>query len=311
MDLQNLIDMFIDDVCIKENETPKAYRSKLKRIVDYLGVGFDPNLITSEHLESFQHYLLKKNTKMRGKKEIKGKLSLFTVKTVLTTVRHLFSWAYKKKLIKYDITSDFSIKLKTLVDPKPIDPAAIIQMVDYASQNGEMWFRARNVAIIYVLTDTGGRVGGLVHADLSHLDLSRERLMVYEKGDQPRTLHLNEPTIIALKAWISYRSELDPVDNSLFLSYRGSGISRGGVYSMLRNLAEKSKVVGRFNPHAFRHNFARECILNGADLSLVSDLMGHKNTLVTTMYYARWHDQELHKVHHLYSPGRDLPVISL
>ena len=79
---------------------------------------------------------------------------------------------------------------------------------------------------------------------------------------------------------------------------------------MLRETAERAGLQGnRFNPHSFRHAFARDMILNGADLSQVAALMDHTDTRITSAYYARWNYKEQQQAHNKYSPVLDMPEI--
>jgi integrase/recombinase XerD len=43
------------------------------------------------------------------------------------------------------------------------------------------------------------------------------------------------------------------------------------------------KTMG-LNPHSMRHHFATHMIINGADVSVVSDLLGHSNLITTQIY---------------------------
>ena len=70
---------------------------------------------------------------------------------------------------------------------------------------------------------------------------------------------------------------------------------------MLKRLAKRAGVNGRFNPHAFRHGWARGALKNGADLGTVSQILGHSSIQVTAEFYARWADEELAQRHQKFS----------
>ncbi len=74
---------------------------------------------------------------------------------------------------------------------------------------------------------------------------------------------------------------------------------------MLERTAQRAQLRGRFNPHAFRHAFARDMLDNGADLATVSQLLGHRSIETTARFYARWSDEELHRKHQRFSPLPD------
>ena len=51
-------------------------------------------------------------------------------------------------------------------------------------------------------------------------------------------------------------------------------------------LGQRAGVTGFCNPHAFRHGFAIEYLMNGGDLVSLSDLMGHESVQTTRDFYA-------------------------
>ena len=114
-----------------------------------------------------------------------------------------------------------------------------------------------------------------------------------------------------LRLYVDLRPAYRPECDRLFLNRWGRPLGRGGVYSMLRHMAEHAKVTDRFNPHSFRHAFARDTLRAGLDLSRVSQLMGHSSVRVTSDYYARWADCELKEDHNRCSPGRNLKLPSI
>lgn len=79
-------------------------------------------------------------------------------------------------------------------------------------------------------------------------------------------------------------------------------MSGNTVIQMLRRLGKRAGVKGRVNPHAFRHAFAREFILNGGDIASVSDLIGHAQIGVAKQYCAVFQTEELRAKHDAFSP---------
>jgi integrase/recombinase XerD len=51
----------------------------------------------------------------------------------------------------------------------------------------------------------------------------------------------------------------------------------------------------------WRHAFARWYLLNGGDLSALSDLMGHSSVEVTRQFYAVFNREELRRKHDRHS----------
>lgn len=309
-----VIARFVANVCAgKTNETPSTYQAKLRRLAQWMD---DHHLqmcdLTIEHVEQFRLSLINQRTVKRGKRTISGRLSPFTIHTVMSTVKHFLSWTYQQGLTHFDMT-DFKIPPPPPPDPKPIRHEHALALLYAASRIGPLWERARNLAMLYMLRDTAGRISAILRADIDNLDLNNGKIYVREKGDRPHVLYLNEPCIQAIRTWLDFRPDLHPKENTLFVSQRGTSLSRSGFYSVLGRLRDAAGLHGRgrTNPHAFRHAWVRDFLKACGDLSRASQTLGHSSSRVTSDYYARWADQELKDAHSRYSPGGKLPVITI
>ncbi|MBN1665956.1 MAG: tyrosine-type recombinase/integrase [Anaerolineales bacterium] len=309
MHISRAINLFIQDVCAgKNNKTPIAYRGKLWHLAQYWG-DRDVERIELSDIKAFVRHLKNRETKRLGKKMVKEPLSPWTIRTVMGTVRYFVKWCNEEGIIPGNFHGKIKLPRVPKADPKAITPNDFEKLLTTAADYGEDWFRFRNVAILYTLRDTGSRVSGLATANIDYMDLEHGRLELIEKGDRCYTVHLSPVTIQAIREWLPYRESLDPQEQSLFITAKGTGMAPMGIYRMIYNMKNRSGIEGRANPHAFRHAFARDAIRNGADLSTVSQLMNHSSVAITAQYYARWNDDELHKAHRNYSPVTNGPVI--
>lgn len=309
MNFEQLISQFVADVCAgKDNLTPVAYRKKLKYLSQYFG-DTPPLDVTPNQVRRFIHHLQTRLTKKRGSQIVNEKLSPWTIKTVLTTARHFFKWCHQNGMILSNPMEGIPIPKPPPPNPKAISKDTVDALIKIATETGELWARPRNIALIYLLRDTGGRRLGLANADIDNLDLELGRIDVIDKGDKCCTLRLSPRTIEAIRAWLLVRASLNPLDHKLLTGKHGRGIAPQTINTTLRKLAERGHINGRSNPHSFRHAFARDTLRNNANLSTVSQLMHHSSIAVTADFYARWADNELQESHRKYSPGRDLPQV--
>lgn len=218
--------------------------------------------------------------------------------SLVRAARRLFKWLYEERRID----DDFYKRLKLPRLPRPIPKA--IEMAEVQALLGECDGTAcgmRDRAVMLVLLDTGCRVGGLCGLKVADVDLVKRQARLMEKGDRARVVLFGHRTEKALRDWLTER----PFSESeyLFTSMReGRQLSRNTVIQMLRRLGKRAGVKGRVNPHAFRHAFAREYILNGGDLASVSEMMGHTQIAVTKQYYAVFQAEELRAKHDAFSP---------
>jgi len=308
---RNLYDQFVEDVCAgKTNETPIAYKRKLSVLQKWIGRR-DPRRLKACDLRAFDTFLRARKDKLRGNKKVIGALSPWTIRSTLVTVKHFCKWMYRRKLIREDIAADFSVPQPPPPDPKPVTQKTIDALLEAAAGMGETWERVRNLAFLYCLRDTGGRLGSLLDASVNHTDLNAGEIETKSKG-KVGTLYINAPTIFILRIWLDQRREMADGTDALFIGRYGRPLKRSGAYWILKRLARLAHCDGRFNPHAWRHAFVRDALKSRkVDLSQASRLLWHADIRVTADYYARWDDEELKQAHRRASPGLGLPFPKL
>ena len=149
-------------------------------------------------------------------------------------------------------------------------------------------FGHRDKAIIETLYGCGLRVSELISLRISGLHFEDGYVRVIGKGDKERLVPINGE---ALKQITIYR-EMHRIhlktttehEDTLFLNFRGVGISRVFVFNLVKGLAEKAGVQKEVSPHTFRHSFATHLIEGGADLRAVQEMLGHASITTTEIY---------------------------
>ncbi len=310
MKISEAIDVFIEHVCAgKKNETPTAYRTKLHQLVVRLG-DRPIETITANDLDDFRVSLLNQEQKTFGKRVIKESLTASYVRGVLKTVKHMFRWLHDTGRLSIDPATKLEVPKRPKPDPKAVEPEVINKMSAAAAIVGPEWEQARNTALLAVLRNSGARIGGLLAATVQGTDLEDGVITTFEKGGRKRKLYLDEEAREPLKRWLTIRAQLNPKDDRLFIGPSGHGLTRSGAEKIWNRLAEAAGVENqRHNFHSFRHAFARDSIRAGADLSHVSQLMGHSSTAITSDYYLQYTHDELQEVHARVSPSVPLPDV--
>ncbi|MEA3498003.1 MAG: tyrosine-type recombinase/integrase [Campylobacterota bacterium] len=131
----------------------------------------------------------------------------------------------------------------------------------------------RDYAIILFLYATGVRVSELLTIKKNDINENWVKV-VYAKGSKQRVVPIAS---IAIEALNKYFEALDKKSDFLFLNYKGTPLSRISVFKITKKYYDVS-------PHIFRHSYATSLILGGADLMVVSELLGHSNIETTQIY---------------------------
>jgi len=268
------------------------YQRRLGALVEFSG-DVEIEELTISDLRRWRASLIERDERWSDhptRPEQEGGLSPWTVRGYVRAVRAFCNWLVAEGLLISSPAARFRLPPKPQNPPKAVSPEDVAAMLEVAG--------VRDRAIVCVLAATGCRVGGLCDLRLSDLELGHQpaRAMVREKGrggKKARLVFFGPQTVESLRAWIAIRPDLGG-DDHVFLGQRGP-LMESGVYQVLRRLAKAAGIKGRFNPHAFRHAFARGALENGADLGTVSQLLGHSGIGVTNEFYGRWSVEELGK----------------
>jgi site-specific recombinase XerD len=211
--------------------------------------------------------------------------------------------------LSLDPAVNLALPARTQPQPKAAEPEVIDKMFVAATVVGPDWEQARNTALVQLLRSTGSRIGGLLAATVQDTDLTEGVIWTREKGGRMKKLFLTESTREIVRRWLEVRATLNPLDDRLFIGQNGRGLTRSGAEKIWNRLAEAADVTDeRHNFHSFRHAFARDSIRAGADLSHVSQMMGHSSSAITSDYYLQYTKDELQEVHARVSPTAATPA---
>ena len=162
----------------------------------------------------------------------------------------------------------------------------------------------RDRAILETFFSTGMRLSELCSLN-RYIDVERGEISVRGKGDKLRVVFLSKDAKEKLKAYLNKRSD---AEEALFV-----GISRGGrvlsritprtVERLVDHYARKAGIPKKVHPHLFRHSYATDLLINGADIRSVQELLGHAN-ISTTQIYTHITNRELREVHNAFHGRR-------
>ncbi len=159
--------------------------------------------------------------------------------------------------------------------------------------------------ILEVLYAAGLRVSELTGLRVRDLDHRGRLLTCRGKGGKERL------GPVGTSAWKWIRRYLDEggrgallggrQSDRLFVSTRGKGLSRQGVWKMVATQGRKAGLGKRVGPHMLRHSFATHLLERGADLHTVQVLLGHSD-IATTQIYTHVSRERLRSVYDRYHP---------
>src|SRR6056300_342870 len=147
---------------------------------------------------------------------------------------------------------------------------------------------SRNLAIFEMLYACGLRVSEVLQLRLSDLFLNEGFIRVIGKGQKTRLVPIGPYSIKRLEGYLENRvSEYQPqhlYEDVLFLNRRGGSLTRAMIFTLTKQIVEKTRIKKEISPHTFRHCFATHLLENGADLRAIQLMLGHESITTTEIY---------------------------
>lgn len=228
------------------------------------------------------------------------KLTSRSVTRYLVVMRGLFSFLAREGRIAKDPTAqiEFPARWKKLPRYLSVDQVdSLLAQPDRRTLLGQ-----RDHAIMQLFYASGLRISELSRLTTDRINLQQGYCIPFGKGSKDRVVPMGREAIDAIGV---YMNEVRPkltkrINEYLFLSKRGSCISRQRLWEIIKRCARQAGIKINVTPHMFRHSFATHLIERGADIRIVQEMLGHADISTTEIYthVSRRHLMDLYKKFH-------------
>ena len=191
--------------------------------------------------------------------------------------------------------------------PGTLSPAEVARLL--AAPAGGDAYALRDRAMLELFYASGLRASELAGLTLQQVDLDLGFVRVRGKGSKERVVPVGTKARDALATYLAAarRFFVKPRTGSqLFLSERGTAISRKTLWVLLRKYARRAGINRPVKPHLLRHSFATHLLSGGADLRAIQEMLGHASIGTTQIYTAVAPDRRLSE-HERFHPRNRLP----
>lgn len=204
---------------------------------------------------------------------------------IMSGIKSLFSFLMLEKIIEKDPSElidnpKIGFKIPEVLSIQEID--SIIAAVDLSKKEGQ-----RNRALLETLYSCGLRVSELITLKLSDLYLDDEFIRVEGKGQKQRLVPISKKAIKEIQFYMADRHLVTAKkghEDFLFLSRRGTHLSRIMIFHIIKELADEVGIIKIISPHTFRHSFATHLLEGGANLRAIQMMLGHESITTTEIY---------------------------
>lgn len=267
--------------------TQLAYRADLSRLAIWMGDNGRPDPVDVRH-EDLAAYLLALHQE---------KLDTRSMARHRSSFRQYFRWLVAENLITDDPSGLLTSPKFGLRIPTVLSEAQVEKILAVPDEGDPLAVRDR--AMIELMYATGLRVSELVGLPLSGVHLEGGFLRVRGKGNKERLIPMGDPARDLLVHYIGKVRK--PGGSALFLTRRGTAMTRQNFWLRLVTYARLAGVRGKVSPHVIRHSFATHLLNHGADLRAVQAMLGHVD-ISTTQIYTHVTRERLKRVHAEFHP---------
>ncbi len=256
----------------------EAYLRDVDKMVQFLEIqnlSIAPDKIEQQNIEEFLKWISELGMNARSQARILSGLKAFYKYMLMEDMINIAP----TELIE---SPKIGRKLPEVLSIDEIN--GLIDSIDLSKPEGE-----RNKAMLETLYSCGLRVSELVTLKKSNLLLEEGFVRVIGKGDKERIVPIGSVAIKHIKIYVeSIRNHMGNIskesEDILFLNRRGNQLTRVMVFTIIKQLAEKTGLKKQVSPHTFRHSFATHLVEGGADLRAVQEMLGHESITTTEIY---------------------------
>ena len=293
--MHELIDEYLNFLAVEKGasrHTLEAYSRDLGQLVLYaeeMGIT-DAGAVTSEDVMACLTSL-----RRRGLRET-------STNRWLAAVRGLYRFLLREKRVETSPVADITRAKSWMRLPEALSREQMERLLQ--QPGGATKEAVRDTAMLELMYATGIRVSECITLTINSINWQVGYLVAKGKGGKERIVPIGKSAYDALFYYMDKTRHLylshAPTD-ILFLSRRGSGLTRQGFWKIVKKYAARAGLAKNIHPHTFRHSFASHLLEGGADLRSVQIMLGHAD-IATTQIYTHITRDRLKDIHRRYHP---------
>ncbi len=232
-----------------------------------------------------------------------AKYTSSTICRRLVTLKTFYRFLYREHLIPDEVTDVIQSPKLWHKLPEFLSISQVDKLLNFFDHEDPL--SIRNRAMIELIYSCGLRVSEVINLKLA--DLNNEDNLIFirqSKRDKDRFVPFGKEAKERLNFYFE-NARLALVKSEevawLFPSINGRKLTRARVWKLISEAAKLCGIDKNVHPHTLRHSFATHLLLNGADLRVIQELLGHSD-LVTTQNYTHIDSREIKKCHQQFHP---------
>lgn len=215
----------------------------------------------------------------------KSNASVSTISRAISSVKSFHEYLFLKRYTESNLAKNIR---KPKVEKKEVDILTqdeIESLLDFKELKTPK--QVRDKAIFETLYGTGVKVSELIDMSIEDVDLDLDYIYC-ESGKSSRVIPLSQTTKKYITKYIEKsRPELiknNYKEKALFVNSSGERFTRQGLWKMIKKHANIANIDKNINPTMLRHSFAIHLLNEGANIAVVSKILGNTNLSTLQSY---------------------------
>ena len=266
------------------SNTRKVYERELRRFLNWTELLWGE--IKPRHISQYKAYLTEEVRTDKDKP-----LSKSSINSAIATLKSFFGWMaqFYPELVAANPTAGVKFEKIPLPPAQSLTKEQMHQVWSALEYLGET--QQRDTVLVHLLNH-GLRAGEVVALNVGAFD-GKLLFLADTKNNEPRLVPLRKESRDVVQQYLAVRQEQGEIltsDRPLVLSHHvmrhGQRLSYHGIYFAIEKIGELAKLP-ELHPHAFRHTYCTELLLQGVDPTHARRLTGHKNEQAFKRYTLR------------------------
>jgi len=215
----------------------------------------------------------------------------------LSSVRSFFQFMFDKDFVSSNVVTKVKmpkiikkeiIKLETDEVEELLKTSETLQGFSDHQQKYNERFIPRDNAMLSLLLGTGIRVSELVGLNVQDIDFKYNSFKVTRKGGGQSILYFSDEIKDCLIKYLELRDsfKLPESEKALWISIQGKRMGVRSVENLVKKYAKVSAPLKKISPHKLRSTYGTHLYNATKDISIVAEVLGHKDVNTTKKYYA-------------------------
>ncbi|MEZ4708305.1 MAG: tyrosine-type recombinase/integrase [Caldilineaceae bacterium] len=190
-----------------------------------------------------------------------------TVARKMAVLKSFFHFLVQVEAIAENPIIELELPKVTRQKPRAISPKHIERLLEKPAER-QTPKALRDQALMELLYTTGIRITELIRLTVDNVDLENGVLKSDPAGRRTRVIALPQRSLRVVEHYLKEgRPHLlvEPDEAALFLNHRGQGLTRQGLWLIIKGYVEETGLQDVITPHTLRHSFAANLINAGAD----------------------------------------------